>query len=360
MLCVDAKLYLISVVLENKNIPNKRKFLNGLNISYETCLCWRRIFRKYGKKGLIPRHPGPSKRKDSEQTESAILELVHTPPMSHNVNRTTWKFEDLKRILWVENGILVSRNFIGEVLKSAGYKWCKTRTVATSNDPNYEEKLQKIKAILSGLKNTEKFFSIDEFGPFSIRKRPGLQLVRFNEYPTVPQYQKSKGFLIVTAALELSGNQVTHFYSEKKNTDEMIKLLYILLEKYSQCEKIYLSWDAASWHISKKLKAVVDEINSSNYHKEHTVPLVELTPLPSRAQFLNVIESVFSGFARSVIHNSNYQSPEEAKTAIDRYFAERNQYFQEYPQKAGNTIWREERVACKFSESNICKDPQYR
>ena len=41
----------------------------------------------------------------------------------------------------------------------------------------------------------------------------------------VPQYQKSKGWLILTAALELSRNQITHFYSLKKNTEEMIKMV---------------------------------------------------------------------------------------------------------------------------------------
>ena len=69
----------------------------------------------------------------------------------------------------------------------------------------------------------------------------------------VPQRQKSKGRLILTAALELATNQVTHFYSEKKNTAEMIKLLEVLLVQYAGCDKIYLSWDAASWHASKKL-----------------------------------------------------------------------------------------------------------
>ena len=47
---------------------------------------------------------------------------------------------------------------------------------------------------------------------------PGIQ-------PTVPQWQKSRGCMIMTAALELSGNQVTHFYSAKKNTGEMIRMM---------------------------------------------------------------------------------------------------------------------------------------
>jgi hypothetical protein len=57
-------------------------------------------------------------------------------------------------------------------------------------------------------------------GPFSVKQHGGRRRVRKGEYPTVPQYQVSKGRLIVTAALELSTNQVTHFYSDKKDSGE--------------------------------------------------------------------------------------------------------------------------------------------
>ena len=180
------------------------------------------------------------------------------------------------------------------------------------------------------------------------------------EVKTIPQWQKSKGSLIITAALELSTNQVTHFYSEKKNTDEMIKLLDILIEKYSKELCIYFSWDAASWHASKKLYRKVDEINSKEFKEKIQSPIVTLAPLPKSAQFLNVIESVFSGMARAIIHNSNYQSVEECKFAINRYFDERNLHFKNNPKRAGNKIWGKEREKAFFSESNNCKDPIYR
>lgn len=79
-----------------------------------------------------------------------------------------------------------------------------------------------------------------------MKKRRGKKLISPGETFTVPQFQKSKGVLIMTAALELSTNQVTHFYSKKKNTDEMIKLLDILKAEYRHLDRIFLSWDAAS------------------------------------------------------------------------------------------------------------------
>jgi hypothetical protein len=62
---------------------------------------------------------------------------------------------------------------------------------------------------------------------------------------------------------------------------------------------------------------------------------VELAPLPVCAQFLNVIESVFSGMARAVLHNSDYESVDECMAAIDAYFKERNDRFRENPRRAG-------------------------
>jgi hypothetical protein len=253
----------------------------------------------------------------------------------------------------------LSRDTIRKIIKSAGYKWRKAKTVLTSNDPEYREKLQHIQEILSNLGEEDRFFSIDEFGPFAVKMKGGRKLVAPGDYPIVPQFQKSKGCLILTAALELSQNQVTHFYSTKKNTTEMIKLLDLLLERYKGCRKLYFSWDAASWHASKVLYSKVEEVNSSDYRRRQGTAHVELAPLPASAQFLNVIESVFSGMARAIIHNSNYGSVDETKAAINRYFAERNEHFRQHPKKAGRKIWGMERVPSQFCEAHNCKDPKW-
>ena len=152
----------------------------------------------------------------------------------------------------------------------------------------------------------------------------------------IPQYQKSKGWLILTAALELSRNQVTHFYSLKKNTEEMIKMADLLRTKYRTCRTIYLSWDAASWHISKKLFSHLDEVNQQATQDDF--PIVKTAPLPAGAQFLNVIESVFSGMAKGIIHNSDYPSARSCE-GCNR-----------------SILQREERLFCPVSEARRTKD----
>jgi hypothetical protein len=88
----------------------------------------------------------------------------------------------------------------------------------------------------------------------------------------------------------------------------------------------------------------------------HETPLVEPAPLPACSQFLNVIGSVFSGMSGAGIQNSDYESVEAAKAAIDRHFADRNAYFPATPKRAGRKSWGKETTSSTFSASNICKD----
>ncbi len=347
----------LSILAAKKEIPIKI-------ISEHLLIPSRTIYRsleRYEKKGIEHTITDTGKRllKHNDQKYiDKVFSILHSPPSLYGINRTSWCQKDLKKVI-EESGFHISQLNIRKIINDAGFNYRKAKTSLTSNDKDYNKKLKNITTILSNLGPKEKFFSIDEYGPFAIKLHGGRSLVPPGVVKSVPQWQKNKGSLIITAALELATNQITHFYSEKKNTTEMIKLLNILTKEYSDEECIYFSWDAASWHASKVFYKKIDEINSEEYKIAIKSPIVKLAPLPTSAQFLNVIESIFSGMARAIIHNSNYQSVEECQAAINRYFLERNDKFQKHPKRAGNKIWGKERVKAIFRESNCCKDPKY-
>jgi hypothetical protein len=286
-----------------------------------------------------------------------VFSLLHTPPSQHGFNRTTWTLLDLYNTLRAQGARTTKRN-LSAVIRRAGYRWKQARITLTSTDPDYRNKLDGIRLVLSRLQEDEAFFSIDEFGPFAVKMRGGRSLCAPGDIRTVPQWQKSKGSLIISAALELSRNQIVHFYSDRKNSSETIKLVELIRDRHKGFRRVYLSWDAAPWHSSKELKERVALLNSSAVADDY--PQIVMLSLPAGAQFLNVIESVFSGMARAVIHNSDYGSPGEAQAAITRYFEERNAAFLASPRRAGRTIWGRERVPSTFAETNNCKDPKYR
>lgn len=314
-------------------------------------------YKRGGTTALFARKPNARQKSNDNRIKEAVFALLHSPPSMHGINRSTWRLTDLQVVLRSQ-GQSLCPDVIRAIIKGAGYKWRKARVVLTSNDPEYKVKVDAIQELLSKLKAEEAFFSIDEYGPFAVKKKGGRKRVAPGEQYTVPQRQKSKGYLIITGALELSRNQVPHFYSKKKNTEEMIKMMDLLRAQYRHCSTIYLSWDAASWHISKHLFAEIEKRNAEAGVRQY--PIVKTAPLPAGAQFLNVIESVFSGMSRAIIHNSDYSSIETAKQAIDTHFSNRNECFRQHPKKAGGKIWGVERVSSEFRESNNCKDPLYR
>jgi transposase len=345
------------VVLASRRGLSSRMICSFLDIDNKSCRKYLQSFERGGYTELFALQIKPNRKFDDEVIKKAIFGLMHEPPSNHGINRTTWIMADLSRVLR-ETGRPACPDVIRKITKAAGYRWRKARVVLTSSDPEYSKKLDRIRSILSGLCPDEAFFSIDEFGPFAVKMKPGRTLTAPGEQRIVPQWQKSRGSLILTAALELSGNQVIHFYSANKNTTEMIRMMELLVEQYRDRRKVYLSWDAASWHISKRLSEHVEVLNA--VAARGAAPIIETVPLPSGAQFLNVIESVFSGMARAIIHNSDYQTLDDAKTAINRYFEERNAHFRQHPRRAGKKIWGKERAPATFSEANNCKDPRYR
>jgi transposase len=328
-----------------------------LEVTEETMLLWIERYKKMGLERLRDKifTPDPKKVASSKIKQENILKLLQQTPRIHNVNRASWSLAALSKVYGQVYGTPLGDHSIGDHLKKMGYQFLKSRERLTSPDPLFREKMDKIKGILANLQPDEKFFSIDEYGPAVVNMKTGWSITAPGETKTVPQLQRIRGWYIMTAALELSTNQVTHFYSPNKNTEEMIRLTDVLCQQYKGNCKLYLSWDAASWHTSKKLYAHITKINEESYRAVNGTPQVELAPLPSSAQYLNIIESVFSGMAKSVIHNSDYACLEECKAALDWYFEERNAYFRANPKKAGKKIWGNEIVKPVFSETNNCK-----
>ena len=345
-------------ILDMTKGKSKVRIAKNIEVSNKTLKRWVKLVNNKEITVLFEKKKPKINKKIQDKIKlkkNRIIEILHQPPHLFNINRASWHQASLAQVYKELFSESISTSMISKYLKDEGYVFKKARKVLTSTDPKFREKLAKITKILSNLKPNEKFFSVDEYGPFAIKIQGGRAYAPKDALNTYPQLQKSKGSLIITAGLELSTNQMTYFYSDKKNTDEMIKLMNILLKKYKDQKSIYLSWDAASWHISKTLKEEIIILNAKK-----SSPKVYLAPLPSCAQFLNVIESVFSGMAKAIIHNSNYQSVDECKIAINRYYEERNAYFQKNPKKAGNKIWGKEEVVPVFSIVNNCKNPNYR
>ena len=273
------------------------------------------------------------------QATKALIEILHHQPKVYGINRSNWTLQSLAEAFAKLYGQKPSKSTISRLLREGGLRWKKSRQVLTSPDPNYREKVDLLLKTLQSLKPDEDLFFIDELGPLQVRRYGGKCYTPKGETRIHPQNQRSKGAITLYGALSANTNQMTWFYQNTKDSAGIIDLVEILYNRYHDKSKIYLTWDAASWHRSNELVKWADETNTRNTANS-SGPIIEIVPLPSSAQFLDVIEAVFSAMKRAVIHSSDYESEQEMKNAISRHFRERNDYFKLNPKRAGKKIWK--------------------
>ena len=345
------------VILENWNLS-----LKALSFKIErpisTIKTWIEEFNASGLGGISIKRKkrDESKRKGKiEQRTKRIIEILHQKPTTFKINRSVWSLDSLANAYEKQFNEKISRTTIGRSIQSAGYNIKKARNVLTSPDPDYKDKVERLLKILWSIKSDEDLFFIDELGPLRVKKYGGRCYTKKGETLTIPQNQFSKGSITLSGALSATTNQVTWNYGNSKDTSAMIDLIEILFNQYHDKSKIFITWDAASWHSSNELIEWLNIFNETSM-KLGENPIIEFIPLPSNSQFLNVIESVFSGMKRAVIHHSNYLSEEEMKSAISLHFQERNEYFLENPKRAGKKIWEID----FFKDYNNLKSGDYR
>jgi len=308
---------------------------------------WIKAFNRFGLEGL--KKPdgrrGAIKSRERErraavrdQKARRILEIVHAKPSAYGINRSSWHRPSIVRAYEQEHNETISVTYTGQLLRQFGYAIRKARKVLTSPDPNYREKVDLLLSTLQNLKPGELFFFVDELGPLRVKKYGGRALVRKNEVLTYPQEQAPRGVIMMSGALSATTNQMTWVYGRAKDTAAMIDLMELLYNQYFSSPKLYVTWDTASWHKSAMLVEWLDGFNSTTRMTSEG-PLIELVPLPTSSQFLDVIEAVFSGMKRAVVHHSNYRDAPEMKKAISLHFTERNAHFRENPRRAGKQVW---------------------
>jgi transposase len=344
-------------VLENRNL-SLEKIAEKIERPVNVLQRWIMAFNHRGMLGLDPprKNRTPGKREAAAETrKKRLLDILHDRPRSFGISRASWNRLSLAKAYAGKYGEQVSESSVSRALQQAGYSIKKARRVLTSPDPEYREKVEQILATLQTLKPDELFFFIDELGPLRVKKYGGRTFAAKGDVPTVPQMQAHKGSITMAGALSATANQVTWFFSPAKDTQSMIDLIEILFNQHPNAARIFLTWDAASWHSSASLIEWLDAFNAQTSASGFG-PMIHLVPLPTSSQFLDVLEAVFSGMKRAVVHHSDYQSVVELKTAVSSHFAERNVYFKENPRRAGKKIWDVD----FFEDSNNLRSGVYR
>jgi transposase len=284
----------------------------------KTIYRWKSRFESEGIKFLsIKRNRGPIMAL-MEERKNRIAKIIHYPPNHYDINRSSWTLITLAEVYQKEHKEKISPTSVSRAIKEMGYTFKKARKVLTSEDPQYREKVMAIKKVKSSLKETDALFFIDEAGPWAVKPYGGKSIHAPGEIKTYPQYPPKKGSITFIGAYEATNKIILWKFISHKDSEGVIEILKMILHYAHHKKQVYVVWDSASWHDSNSLHDFIESHNASNE------PEIIVLPLPSKAQYLNTIESYFSGMKKAIIHNSDFRSSDEMIAAIVRYFREKN------------------------------------
>jgi hypothetical protein len=200
--------------------------------------------------------------------------------MEFGINRTSWSQVSLAWAYQKRFGEGISRSSIAQCIRKAGFAWKKAKRVLTSPDPQYREKLEVVLGTLHSLTDDDLFFFVDELGPLLVKRRGGRSYMHKDEVPSCPRRQVAKGSVTLVGALSATTNQMTWVFGESKDTGSIIELMELLFNQYHGKSKIYVTWDAVSWHRSEGLAGWLDAFNETTRNTKRG-PIIEVAPLPT-------------------------------------------------------------------------------
>ncbi len=304
---------------------------------HTVALCVRK-FLQFGLEaalGELPR-PGQSRR----IPDDAIAWVRHCAcqkPKELGYSYELWTYALLQRHLRKEctaaghpSLVELSRSKLHRILTQGEIQPHKVRYYVERRDPEFERKMvevlhvyKDVEIVNAGL--VQGTLKEPSTVTISYDEKPGIQALATttpdrqpvpNQYPShLRDYEyKRLGTVSLLAGLDLHTGRVTEIVRDRHASSDFIALLMKLDAGYPPQIRIRILLDNHSAHISKETRAYL------SLHPQR----FEFVFTPKHGSWLNIVETLFSKMARTMLRGIRVASKQELIDRIHLYFAEVN------------------------------------
>jgi transposase len=219
----------------------------------------------------------------------------------------------------------VSGGTVSKILARNKVRPHKVRYYLERRDPDFDQKMVQILMVYEEVQLQQAEGEDDATVTISYDERPGMQAIESKapDLPPVPGKHPAvgrefeyirHGTSSLLAGIDLVTGHVHHLMRDRHRSREFIEFLELLDASYPPDKKIRLILDNHSAHLSRE---------TNDYLK--TVPnRFEFVFTPVHGSWLNLIETLFSKMARSVLRHIRVASKDELWNRIDAYFKDLN------------------------------------
>jgi transposase len=309
---------------------------NGVN-RHTVALCARK-FLQFGLAAALGELPRPGRiRRIPDDAIAWVLHCACEKPKELGYAYELWTHSLLQehvRKHCVEAGhpslAELSRSRLNRILKQGEIHPHKIRYYVERRDPEFERKMvevlhvyKEVEIVNEGL--VQGILKEPAVVTISYDEKPGIQALAVTTPDRPPQPNRHAshlrdneyvrlGTVSLLAGLDLHTGRVTEIVRDRHASADFIILLGKLDEAYPPQSRIRLLLDNHSAHISKETKAWL------NLHPQR----FEFVFTPRHGSWLNIVESLFSKMARSMLRGIRVASKQELIDRIHLYFQQIN------------------------------------
>ena len=228
----------------------------------------------------------------------------------------------------------ISHEGLRVLLREEGVSFQVIKTFKVSNDPDFEQKKNRVLALYDLADGKTKrrrgdphvVICFDEFGPLNLEPHPGMQWAPVADGrgdPTSPRrrrrratYTRPHGVRHLLAGYDLSTDRLYGHVKTRKGRGEFLAFCRYLRSLHPPDVRIAIVLDNFSPHLSTKKDQRVGDWAAVNN--------VELAYVPFYASWLNRIEAQFQALRYFALDGTDHPSHEAQSRMIRRYIAWRN------------------------------------
>jgi transposase len=304
---------------------------------HTVALCVRK-FLQFGLEAALGELPRPGQnRRIPDDAIAWVRHCACQKPKELGYSYELWTYALLQRHLRKEctaaghpSLVELSRSKLHRILTQGEIQPHKVRYYVERRDPEFERKMVEVLHVYKDVEIVNAGLlqgTLKEPSTVTISydEKPGIQALATttpdrqpvpNQYPShLRDYEyKRLGTVSLLAGLDLHTGRVTEIVRDRHASSDFIALLMKLDAGYPPQIRIRILLDNHSAHISKETRAYL------SLHPQR----FEFVFTPKHGSWLNIVETLFSKMARTMLRGIRVASKQELIDRIHLYFAEVN------------------------------------
>ncbi|MFV2179997.1 IS630 family transposase [Actinomadura sp. LOL_016] len=276
----------------------------------------RDVIHDFNQRGLAcldPNWAGGRPRRITDDDIAFIVQAATTRPTRLGRPFTCWSLRKLSEHLadHSEPAIKIGRERLRRILHEHGITFQRTRTWKTSNDPDFDTKLDRIEHVTGRF--PDRCFAFDQFGPLSIRPCHGTAWTPRGRPDRLPgTYRRTHGVRYFHGCYSVDDDTLWGVTRHRKSGANTLAALKSIRATRPDGAPVYVILDNLSANKTPQIRAWADRNN------------VELCLTPTYTSWANPIEAHFGPLRTFVMGNSDHPNHTVLARELQAYLRWRN------------------------------------